>query len=142
MQCLKARKGQALIEAVIIMNVMLMLFFAMILFSVYVYDKMIVVFAANLAIDEAIGKLPEPGMLPHKVELLMKTSASGALNLGIFLVDKSVVPRITVPSSGSGSGTIRITVSAKYSIHMPFVSTFLNNNVLSHTSIVDYSWGT
>lgn len=137
MRIFKNKKGQALIEAVIIINIMLLLFFAMILFSVYVYDKMVVVFSANLAIDEAIGIIPEPGMTGPKVEALMKNSGNSALEHGLFLKSQNVVPRV---NRKKDSAEISVTVTAEYSMQMPFVSEFLNNNVISHTSSVNYSW--
>lgn len=137
MKYLKNKNGQALIEAVLIMNIILLLFFAMIVFSVYIYDKMVVVFAANLAIDQAIGKIPEPGMTRTKIEGLMKQSGYGALGLGVFLQGQNVVANVI---RNNNKGEINVSVSATYSIHIPLVSEFLNNNVISHTSKVDYSW--
>jgi hypothetical protein len=131
------KKGQAMIEAVIVMNIMLLLFFAMILFSVYIYDKMIVMFAANIAIDEAIGKIPEVGMTNSKLETLMKQKAYGALDYSIFLKNKSVQAKVV---KAADIGEISVIVSAKYSITMPFVSGFLNNNVITTKSKVDYAW--
>lgn len=133
----KNNKGQALIEAVIIIQILLMLFFTMLFFSIYIYNKMVVMFASNIALDEAIGLLPHKQTPEGRIELLMRNKAKQAVSKGMFLSDPKVYAK--AQRKPKDTGTAIAIVSATFTLKLPFVSNVVNNS-LKHTSEVNYAW--
>lgn len=133
----KSQKGQALIEAVIIIQVFLVLFFSMLFFSIYIYNKMVIMFASNVALDEAIGLLPHKETPERRIESLMRSKASKAVAKGMFLSNAKVYAK--AQRKPKDTGTARAIVSARFTLKLPFVSNLVNNS-LKHTSEVNYAW--
>lgn len=138
----KNKKGQSILEASVIMNIILLMFFGMIMYSTYVYDRIIILFAANLAVDEAIGKIPDKKYSKNyrKIEELMRQKAAGAASLGIFLESPITVAAKVTKKRDTSAGNINISckVDAKYTLKLPLISAFTPNNILSHRVDVDY----
>ncbi len=136
MNPLKNKKGQAIIEAILIMNIMLMLFFAMLLFSSYNYNKMVVMYAANSAVSKGVSQAANGGMSLARLERIMKGQADDILGNGIFLVNSGSTARARV--TGPGVATFSVTASGRQGLRLPLLNRLLDNELISFS--VEYNY--
>ena len=146
---LKNQKGQSVIEAIFIFNIMLFMFFGMFLFSSFFYMRMIVIHAGNAAINEAIGVAPQ-GLTANEVQDRMERKAASVLQRTLFASPNTRGATASVVLREQGRNVIanfNIQVSARYGFRMPFMNlpppfsfTNLENHLLAYELDVDYSW--
>lgn len=139
---LRNKKGQSIIEAIFIFNAMLLMFFAMFLFSSFFYTRMIVIHAGNAAINEAVGYAPQ-GVSAEEVEDVMEGKAGSILQMALFSNPGTRRANAEVTLSDQGVDIIanfRIEVSARYSLTLPFILGRLADELLQYELEVDYRW--
>jgi hypothetical protein len=140
MDLLLRKNGQSILELVVIINLMLFIFFGMIMYGVYLYDKMVVLFAANLALDEGIGKIPTQGLSEAQLQKMMVRKAASALRNVVFLQNEKPKVICKVKRNPDNTGFLYASVQIKTAIVLPFVEKIIPKRIISHVSEVDYSW--
>jgi hypothetical protein len=137
-QNIKNKKGQALVEAVIVIPLMLSLFFGSLMFASFFFDRMIVMYAAGNAINEGMGTGPETGITTRELQRRMEEKGNQVLQYSLFLTDKRVKATVRFPEDGIAS--FEVTSSASFRLKLPFVDNLLNDERISYTMEVDYVW--
>jgi hypothetical protein len=137
----KNQKGQALLETVVMMNIFLMLFFILLLVGSYMFDRMVVVYAANVALNEGVGVAPK-GLPVAEVEKRMKRKADSILTrYGIFLKNPASTARLTQVSDNPRRYHFSVITAGTYRLRLPFISDgILHNDRMAYQVGVDYSW--
>jgi hypothetical protein len=131
----KNNKGQTVVEAIVIIHIMLILFFAMLMFSTYNFNKMVVLYAANSAVSKAVLQAPN-GLSLRQIESLMKSEADRILGNGIVLVNPTSTAKANVTSKGIV--TFSVTSSGKQGLRLPLLDGLLDNQDISFT--VEYNY--
>jgi competence protein ComGC len=132
----KNNKGQTVVEAIVIIHIMLILFLAMLLIASYIYNKMVVMYAANSAVSKALEQAPNTGMTLKKLESIMKGQADDILRNGIFLVNPGSTARARV--TRNGIATFSVTSSGRQGLRLPLLDYLLDNQLISYTVEYDY----
>ncbi len=139
---LRNKKGQTIIEAIFIFNAMLIIFFFMLLISSFFYTRMIVIHAANAAINEAVGVAPQ-GLTGDEVQDRMQRKAFSVLQRTVFARPDSRGATAEVTFENVGRNVIanfRVITSAEYGLRIPLLSENLADELLRYELEIDYSW--
>lgn len=140
LKCLCNKKGQAILESLVVMMTMIFIFFALMLVSTYIFDRMVVLYAANAAINEGIAYAPEKGATPSKVKRRMEGRAAEVLKLGIFLKNTGVRGRVSQDPQNKQLFDMSIVVQGTYQVSLPLVSDLLNSDTIRYSQEVKYVW--
>jgi hypothetical protein len=134
----KNKKGQALVEAIIVIPLMLTIFFGLFMFSSLLFDRMTLMYAAGNAINEGMGIAPDPGITPRQLKQRMENKGNQVLRYSVFLTDKRINAQVEFPEDGMASFVV--TSSGRFRLRLPFIDNVADNNVISYTMEVDYVW--
>ena len=136
----KNKKGQAMVEFVIILHVFVVLFFAVLFFSTYMFDRLIVLYAANIAINEGVGMAPADGITAGDLEAAMYERAENMLRYRYSRGNIDIRPQVDIQESANTPntyGTFRIRVVGVYDRNPPFRANIVP---IEYTLEVDYVW--
>ncbi len=135
----KNKDGQALVEFIIILHVFVLLFSAVLFFSTYMFDRLIVLYAANIAINEAVAMAPAYGIDEGDIEDAMIERAEDMLSYRYSGGNFDIRPRIDIDESNRPNtyGTFGITVVGVYDENPPFRANIVP---IDYTLEVDYVW--
>lgn len=132
----KNRNGQALVEFVIILHVFVVLVFAVFFFSTYMFDRLIVLYAANIAINEAMAMAPVDGTQAEDLESIMRNRAREMLGYRYSGGDFDITPNVTINNYNDNRyGNFRITVEERDARSPPFSAIL---DPIRYTLEVDY----
>jgi hypothetical protein len=137
-QNIKNKKGQAVVEAAIVIPLMLTFFFGSFMFASFFFDRMIVMYAVGNAINEGMGIAPEPGITIQDIENRMESKGAELLQYSLFLTDKTLEATVEFPEDGIAS--FEVTSRARFRLKLPFVDNLLDNESISYTMEADYVW--
>lgn len=134
---LKNNNGQALMEAVIVLPLVLIIIFGIISFGIYIFDKSIILLSCTKAMDHSIGMLQREDITEgEKVDKVLDVAKKYA-DLGIFLqaVDNGEEPEEIIYSDvENDEKVITVCVRRKFVCPLPLMDTFFGDNVVIEES--------
>lgn len=138
------KKGQAALEFVVILHLFLLLLHIVVFFSTYMFDRLIVLYAANTAINEGMAMIPNlnsSSVRDGDIKGYMEGRARDVLNYRFSRGQTSVSADIKDYISGNPSyATLEIQVISEYQESF-FVSQFLAGLfTIEQKMEVDYVW--
>lgn len=108
-----ARKGQALVETVIVLPLILFILFAIISFGIYIYDLTVFTMASNKGMDAMLGALGNSEITDK--ELYAEERAEQFAGIAIFVDDI----RADVYDDGA---SISVNVEGDFNFILPFMN--------------------
>lgn len=130
----KSNKGQALMEVAIVVPAMLTIFYSMWLFGTFMYTRMIVIHAANVAISEALD-VASHGASFGNIQTNMEASADNILSMAVYA--KDVESQAVVARNGDILD-FKITTKATFGFRLPFVVRNLYDSALEYELEIQY----
>lgn len=123
-------KGQSLVETAITLPLVLLLILSMISIGLFIYDKTVMVLAANKALDTAVGLLADREFNQDEIEKI-EQSARDMVGTGIFMsICENEYGEQVFQYEGStyNEGVIEIKIVRQYDCILPFVAEILGDN--------------
>lgn len=130
---LNNKKGQSLVEAAFTISIILVVLFALVSVSLYIYDMMVFVSASNKALDKAVGVLsgdrPEysdgidDNELSYDEKSEIRQTALNSLNIKVLVdeMDEGDVLVSTEEVSSDNEILLTVDIEGSYNNSLPLV---------------------
>lgn len=131
-------KGQAMVEAAVVLPIILFILFAFISAGLFVYDNIVMEFASNKGLDTAVG-LYSGSDYSNDDRAEIVSAVKNAYNVRIFATEAEVeVPAPQVDTVGKKT-TITVKVTSTFNCNVPLIGElFKDKNTLKSQNTFIY----